>query len=108
MTFEREVLRISLDCLIELYDYLTAQLIQLRKRIVELSRSEKYRRRVNLLKSFPGIGTLIAMELLVELSEIGRFARADELALYIGLTPSEFSTGSMCDRGGSPGAGTNA
>ena len=32
------------------------------------------------------------MEILVELSDIERFARADELASYIGLTPSEFST----------------
>ena len=99
LTFEREVLRISFNFLIELYDYLTAQLIQLRKKIVELSRSDKYHHKLNLLKSVPGIGTLIAMELLVELSDIERFARADELASYIGLTPSEFSTGEYVRQG---------
>jgi len=99
LTFEREVLRISFDFLIELYEYLTTQLIQLRKRIVELSQSDKYRQKLKLLKSVPGIGTLIAMEILVELADIERFEKADELASYIGLTPSEFSTGEYVHQG---------
>jgi transposase len=78
---------------------LTAQLIKLKKRIIELSQSDKYCHKVKLLKSVPGIGTLIAMELLVELSDIERFTRADELASYIGWTPSEFSTGEYVRQG---------
>jgi len=99
LTFEREVLRISFDVLIELYDYLTTELVKLRKRIMELSQSDKYRDKVKLLKGVPGIGTLIAMEILVELADIERFARADELASYMGLTPSEFSTGEYVHQG---------
>lgn len=99
LTFEREALRISFDVLIELYEYLTAELVKLKKRIMELSQSDKYRNRVNLLKGVPGIGTLIAMEILVELAEVERFERADELASYIGLTPSEFSTGEYVRQG---------
>jgi transposase len=99
LTFEREVLRVSFKSLVELYEYLTGQLMKLNKEVIELSRGKRYLHRVKLLRSVPGIGTLVAMELLVELSEIGRFRRADELASYIGLTPSEFSTGQYVRQG---------
>ena len=57
------------------------------------TRSEKYGGRVALLCSIPGIGVLSAMELLVELQEVKRFRRADQLAAYLGLTPSQYSSG---------------
>ena len=94
-----EVLKVSFQSLIELYEYLTGQVIAVSRKVVELSRSEKYRKRVQLLRSVPGIGILIAMEILVEIQDMARFKRAEELASYIGLTPSEFSTGSYVRQG---------
>jgi transposase len=96
---EWEVLRVSFQNLIELYEYLTRQLVGMNRKVLELSRSDKYGGRVKLLRSVPGIGILIAMEILVELQEMERFQRADELASYIGLTPSEFSTGQYVRQG---------
>jgi len=46
-----------------------------------------------LLESIPGIATLSAMEILVEIQDITRFKTADELAAYLGLTPSQYSSG---------------
>ena len=40
-----------------------------------------------------GIGTVSAMEILVELPRIERICTHEELASYLGLTPSEYSTG---------------
>ena len=94
-----EVLKVSFRSLVELYEYLTRQVIAVSRKVVELSRREKYRRRVQLLRSVPGIGILIAMEILVEIQEMARFKRAEELASYIGLTPSEFSTGEHVRQG---------
>jgi transposase len=99
LRLEREVLKVSFQSLIEIYEYLTGQLLAVNRKVGELSRSEKYRKRVKLLRSVPGIGTLIAMEILVELQDMERFQRADELASYIGLTPSEFSTGQYVRQG---------
>jgi transposase len=99
LDFQREGLRACFERLIELYEYLTDQLIKMNQRVKELSQSVKYRERVRLLCTVPGIGTLIAMEILVELQEMERFQRADELASYIGLTPSEFSTGQYVRQG---------
>jgi hypothetical protein len=51
-----------------------------------------YRERVEILKGVPGIGTLAAMELLLELQDVTRFRQADQLAAYVGLTPSQYSS----------------
>jgi transposase len=95
----REGLRVCFESLIELYEYLTDQLIRMNQRVKELSQSSKYRQRMKLLGSVPGIGTLMGMEILVELQEVERFKRAEELASYMGLTPSEFSTGQYVRQG---------
>jgi len=39
------------------------------------------------------------MEILVELQDVRRFRRAEHLASYIGLTPSEYSTGQYTRQG---------
>jgi len=91
--------KVSLQSLTELYEYLTRQIVGLNRKVGELSRSDKYRGRVKLLRSVPGIGILIGMEILVEIQDMARFQRADELASYIGLTPSEFSTGQYVRQG---------
>jgi transposase len=94
-----EGLKVCLKSLIELYEYLTEQLVRLKQKIKELSESFKYRERVRLLSVVSGIGTLIAMEMLVELQDVDRFRRAEELASFIGLTSSEFSTGQYVRQG---------
>ena len=94
-----EVLKVSFQSLIELYEYLTCQVIAVSRKVVELSRREKDRKRVQLVRSVPGIGILIGMEILVEIQDLARFKRAEELASYIGLTPSEFSTGQYVRQG---------
>jgi transposase len=39
-----------------------------------------YRERVEILQSIPGVGLISAMELLLELQDVSRFRRADQLA----------------------------
>jgi len=88
----------SLDLLIQLYEYLTKQIVQITRRVVALCREKKYHERIKLLCTAPGIGKLTAIELLVELQDMARFKSASQLASYIGLTPAE---------GGLPGAAIN-
>ena len=91
--------KVSLQTLIGLYEYLTEQIVALNRKVAELCRSDKYRGRVKLLRSVPGIGVLIAMEILVEIQDMARFKRGEELASYMGLTPAEFSTGQYVRQG---------
>ena len=53
--------------LIELYEYLSRQLMRINRKVVELSRTDKYRGRVSLLCTVLGVGLLIGMAILVEL-----------------------------------------
>lgn len=92
-------LRISFEVLINTCEFLTEQVKKIDGEIKELSQRPEYTERVKLLKSIPGIGSLSAMEILVELQDVRRFGNAKEIASYIGLTPSEYSTGQYIRQG---------
>jgi transposase len=92
-------LRASLDVLIHLYEYLTEEIRRTTKRVVELSSTDKYVHRMKLLRSIPGVGILTGMEMLVELQDFSRFKTAEQIASYMGLTPSEYSTGQHVRQG---------
>jgi len=83
----------SLKALVDLFNYLSAEKKRITEDVLELAKEEKYAKRVALLESIPGIATLSAMEILVEIQDITRFKTADELAAYLGLTPSQYSSG---------------
>jgi transposase len=95
----RRTLRECLDLLIDLYEYLTRQIIRINKKVALLCRDKKYRDRIRLLCTAPGIGRLTAIEILVELQDVSRFESAEELASFIGLTPSEYSPGERTRQG---------
>jgi transposase len=88
-----EHLNRSLEALVNLFHYLSDEKKRLTREVIELGRDQKYSQRVKLLKSIPGIGCLSAIEILVELQDITRFKTADELAAYLGVTPSQYSSG---------------
>ena len=88
-----EYLNASLKALVHLFDYLSAEKKRLTHEVIELARKDKYASKVKLLKSIPGIGALSAMEILVEIQDMSRFETADELAAFLGLTPSQYSSG---------------
>lgn len=51
-----------------------------------------------LLCSIPGVGNLTAARLLAEIPDIHGFKNAKQLAAFIGLTPSEYSSGTSVHR----------
>ena len=82
----------SFKCLLEQYHFLDGLIVKQTKLLCELSKTELYRERVELLMTIPGIGMIAAMELLLELQDVSRFQRADQLAAYVGLTPSQYTS----------------
>jgi len=73
--------------------------------IKEMAQSDLYKERVCLLKSIPGIGDLSAMTILLEIFHITRFPSAEKFASYIGLVPSEYSSGEKIRKGSLSGMG---
>jgi len=49
--------------------------------------------RVRLLRTHPGVGPITALAFVLVVGDIGRFARSQQLASYLGLIPSEDSSG---------------
>lgn len=68
--------------------------------IDEFSKTDPYRAPVSRLRCFRGIDTLIAMTIVTELHGFARFRTPRELMSYLGLTPSESSSGEKTRRGG--------
>ena len=77
------------------------------EQIEQVSQSERYREPVGWLRSFRGIDTVTAMTILTEIFYFGRFASARELMSYLGLVPSEHSSGDRTRRGGLTKAGNS-
>jgi len=75
------------------YDQLTDLIHKQTALLEQLAATEPYRARVALLHSLPGVGIILAMEFLLELQDVARFRSAKALAAYLGLTPSQHSSG---------------
>jgi len=82
----------SFNPLLELYHFLDKQIDKQTTLLRRLSETKLYRDRVHMLQTIPGIGVIAAMELLLELQDVSRFRRADQIAAYVGLTPSQYTS----------------
>ena len=76
-------------------------------RIVQIALEERYSEPVTELKAFKGIGTLIALSLIVEIGDFRRFATAQQFMSFLGLVPSEYSSGSHRRQGSITKAGNS-
>lgn len=93
LSWDHQTIKTSIDAMLKMYRYLTEQYKQLTHEIELMALTDKYRERAHLLTQIPGIGIFTAMAILIELQNIERFRRADQLASYLGLTPSQHSSG---------------
>jgi transposase len=64
-------------------------LLQLKK----LASGERYKESTELLMTAPGIGMLTAIRLVLEWGDISRFERKEEFASFLGMVPSDYSSG---------------
>ena len=74
-------------------DAVDAQLAALDHELEQVATSEPWCDPVRWLCSFRGIGLVTALGLLAEIGDFRRFAHPRELMSYLGLTPSEYSSG---------------
>lgn len=72
---------------------LRQRLLGINQQIRVLSKHPRYANNCALLLSIPGIGLITAMTLLVQLGDIRRFKRLDELCNYVGLVPRMYASG---------------
>lgn len=76
-----------------------AQIAALDGQLEQAARQERWAPGVQVLCSFREISTRTALGLLCEIGDLRRFASARELMSYLGLVPSEYSSGPERHRG---------
>jgi transposase len=102
---EHESLRQALDNYIRIGELQRKELLSINKQVRILSQNDAYIGNYNFLISIPGIGFLTAMTFLVQIGDIRRFTRLDDLCNYVGLVPmmhgsgDKMHTGKMIKRG---------
>lgn len=100
--------RVSLDMLVQQVETIRQNLLEANRTLRRLAVSDKYRERYELLTSIPGIGCKVAMSLLTEIYNFGRFPNERTFAHYLGLIPTchdsgeKKSPGVMTFRGNKP------
>jgi transposase len=80
-------------------DSVDAQLAAIEHELEQVATSEPWCDPVRWLCSFRGIGLTTALGLIAEIGDFRRFAHPRELMSYLGLTPSEYSSGDQQHRG---------
>lgn len=105
LQIEFESLKQTLDNYILIGELQRKELLSVNRQVRSLSQTDAYRSNYNLLISIPGIGFLTAMTFLVQIGDIRRFERLDDLCDYIGLVPmmhgsgDKMNTGKLINRG---------
>jgi len=102
-----ELVQECLDEYLVTYEYLTNKIERFDQRIEELASGERYRENVRKLRCLIGVKTHTALSVLVETGDFRRFAKASQYAAYLGLVPSEYSSGESQNRFGITKAGNS-
>jgi transposase len=95
-----ETLKISMEALMFELNMMDKVIEEIEDRIEILSKTEKYREKVQGLKTFRGIDTLTAMTLLTEIRDVKRFSHPKYLVSYAGMDITEYSSGGKSRRFG--------
>jgi transposase len=83
----------TFDTYLHAVDLVDARIVQLERAIRETSAQGPWRELVARLRCLRGIDTLSALGLVAEIGDFGRFATAAEFMAFVGLVPSEHSSG---------------
>lgn len=97
--FEYSSSRVTLDYMIREAELLRKELLSISNDIRKLMRSKGYKKLYYLLRTITGIGPLTAALLITEIGDMKRFANFYQLNSFIGLLPSEHSSGERESKG---------
>lgn len=99
LSFEHEADRAVFGDYLQAIEHLEERLRGLDEKLATVSEKDPYREPVGWLRCFRGIDTLTAMTLVAELHDFRRFESPRGLMAFLGLVPSENSTGDKHRRG---------
>jgi transposase len=98
--FERIAERVMFEDYLLAVEQTEARRRSLKLHLGDVAREPRYAESVGWLRCFSGIDTITAITLLAELHDFRRFRSPSQLMAYLGLVPSEYSSGPRQQRGG--------
>jgi len=105
--FDQPPLQRAFEATVFTLEQALARQAELDKELEAVAGTAPYREPVGWLRCFRGIDTLSAIILLAEVVDFQRFRRPRELMAYLGLVPSEYSSGETQRRGALTKAGNS-
>jgi transposase len=96
---EDELAQLALEQMLIHLDGIERQLDALDGKLEQIAASGRWAEQVQILTRFRGISTLTALGLIAEIGDFARFGHPRELASWLGITPSEYSSGDQQHRG---------
>ena len=93
LSFESPMMSLAFEEYIGQITRLEEARARISSRLEEVAAEKRYDTAVKTLRAFKGIGTLTALSFIVEIGDFHRFARAQQFMAFLGLVPSEHSSG---------------
>jgi transposase len=91
--------RLTFDTYLHALDLVDARIVQLERAIRETAEQGPWRELVAQLRCLRGVDTLTALALVAEIGDFSRFRSAEEFMAFVGLVPSERSSGEQRRQG---------
>ena len=96
ITILRPRLQKAIKSLLKILNTLNLEIKVLTNEVEELAKTSED---VNLLESIDGVGPITALAFKAEIDDPKRFANSKDVAAYIGLTPTQYSSGEVHKQG---------
>lgn len=103
--FEQKHMQLAFDSMMRALRQCEDRVRELDAALEEAAKDEAVAEKVALLKCFKGVQTVTAMGIITELYSFERFESPRALMAFLGMTPSEYSSGGKASRGGITKAG---
>jgi len=103
--YNDEFLGFTINQYLDEYEMLSTNIKRIEIWLEDILNTPGHNKNYQLLRTIPGIGKITASTLLLEIGDINRFPNKERFASYLGLTPSEYSSGEKVRRGSLTGMG---
>jgi len=92
-------LRFTLDQYLDEYEFLCRKMSEIKAKLRQIFSSERHSAAIEIFKSHPGVGNIVAWEFRAEMFNITRFSEAKQVSKYIGLCPKISQSGNTSRQG---------
>lgn len=99
LSFETSEGKSHLASYLREFEFLEQEKKSVLNELKETMKKEKYNESYEIIKSIPGFGPIGAMNVVLEVFDIKRFATQDKFSSYIGLAPMERTSGERTHKG---------